>query len=92
MMNYYHLKYKEVLEMSVVDFEFFYECMVKAQATERIKDLDLHTIAYATPKRQKEIVKKLYDEATPEEEKKERVVTTQDLKKFGFDAVAGAPR
>lgn len=92
MMNYYHLKEQDVLEMSVRDFEFYYECMVKAQATDRIKDLDIFTFAYFNRSKQKEITKKLYDEATPEEQKKERVITTQDLKKFGFDAVAGAPR
>jgi hypothetical protein len=87
--NYYHLGLEEAQNLSIRDFNYLYECMVKATATERIKNLDLYTFAYSDNKRQRDVVKNLYSEATPDEEKKERVVTIADLKRFGFDALAG---
>ena len=69
-------------------FEFLYEAMVKAKATERLNDLDLHIYAHSKPENTKKIHKKLYEQALPESEKKEKIVTTKDLMKFGIDAMA----
>lgn len=84
MSNFYHYKYHEVLNLEHREFEFLYECMEKAKAVERINDLDLHQYPYEDKNQKRKIHKKLYNKALPENDKKQKILSTSDLIKSGF--------
>jgi len=65
--------------------------MIKAQAQERINQLEISVYPHMKSDDQKKTHKKLYELALPEDTKN-KVVSTADLLKFGFDTVAGAGR
>jgi hypothetical protein len=86
-MNFYHYKLDEVMELETREFNYLYEAMEKAKATERFKDLDLFVYPHQKQSSAKKTHKRLHDEATPEDEKQGKIVTTKDLLNKGFTGV-----
>jgi len=87
-MNFYSYKFIEVMELRNDLFEYLYNAMIKAKATDRVNDLELYVYPHVKADVAKKIHKKLYEQAMPESAKKDRIVTMEDLKQQGFNALA----
>jgi hypothetical protein len=80
------------MAMKKKDFDYLFEAMEIAEAQKNLKLLELITYPYLSKDQMKKTHKGLYEKAVPEEEKKEKIITTKDIMKFGINAIAGAPR
>jgi hypothetical protein len=91
-MSYYGYKLKEVLDMKKTEFDYLFEAMEIAQAQDHLKKIEVATYPYLSKDQMRKTHKALYDKAIPQEDKQEKIVTTADIMKLGFNSVAGAPR
>jgi hypothetical protein len=80
------------MAMKKTDFDYLFEAMEVVEAQKNLKLLELITYPYLSKDQMKKTHKGLYEKAIPKEERKEKVVSTKDILKLGFNAVAGAPR